>query len=95
MTMTNFDEGFKNYSHDGSDLSAIHTNRENLKTLGFNPDNNDDTVFGTGFVYCGAHRTAHSTGWCTVRLALKRPLHAATKTDALAEVLTLGYPHND
>lgn len=90
--MRNFDEDFKNFTPDGSDLSAIHANRENLKVLGFNTDNDDDTVFGSKFVYCAAHRTAHSTGWCTVRLAQKRPLHAETKADALTEVLALGYP---
>lgn len=91
--MLNFDEDFKNFISDGgSDLAAIHANRENLKTLGLNPDNNDDTVFGSRYVYCGAHRKAHSTGWCTVRLAHKRPLNSATRTEAMAEAEALGYP---
>jgi hypothetical protein len=90
--MLNFDEDFKNFTPDGSDLAAIHSNRENLKSLGINPDNDDDTVFGVKYIYCGAHRKAHATGWCTVRLALKRPLQAATKEEALAEAETLGYP---
>lgn len=90
--MLNFNEDFKNYAPDGGlDLAAIHTNRENLKTLGFDPDNNDDTVFGAKFVYCGAHCRSHSTGWCTVRLAMKRPLMAETRDEAIAEVAALGF----
>jgi hypothetical protein len=93
--MRNFDEDFKNFIPDGgSDLSAIHANRENLKTLGINPDNDDDTAFGAKYVYCGAHRKSHSTGWCTVRLAFKRPLRAETSADAMAETTVLGYPTN-
>lgn len=90
--MKNFDEDFKNFNPDSSDLAAIHFNRENLKTLGLNPDTDDDTVFETKYVYCAGHLKAHSTGWCTVRLALKRPLTSATKPEALTEVQNLGYP---
>lgn len=90
--MLNFDEDFKNFNPDGSDLAAIFHNKENLKTLGINPDKDDDTVFGTSYVYCGAHCAAHTTGWCTVRIALKRPLISATYTEALAEAEGLGFP---
>ena len=90
--MLNYDEDFKNFIPDGSDLAAIHSNRENLKRLGIDTEKDDDTVFGTKFIYCSAHRTTHSTGWCTVRLALKRPLHAETSAEAIAQVSALGYP---
>jgi hypothetical protein len=93
--MLNFDEDFKNFIPDGSDLAAIHSNRENLKRLGIDTDKDDDTVFGSKYVYCDGHRKTHSTGWCTVRLALKRPLTAETKEEALAEVAKLGYPTNN
>jgi hypothetical protein len=93
--MLNFDEDFKNYIPDGGmDLAARHANTENLKALGINPDNNDDTAFGAKYVYCGAHRKSHSSGWCTVRLAHKRPLRAETGPEAIAEVAALGYPTN-
>ena len=90
--MLNFDEDFKDFTPDGSSLAAIFANRQNLEKLGVDPDNKDDTVFGTKFIYCGAHCRSHSTGWCTVRLALKRPLSAETSEDAKAEVAALGYP---
>lgn len=90
--MLNFDEDFKGYlPSGGGDLMNIHQNRENLKALGIDPDS-EDTVFGSKFVYCGAHMRAHATGWCTVRLVLKRPLNAESSKDANAEVLALGYP---
>lgn len=91
-TMLNFDEAFKGYlPSGGGNLMNIHQNRENLKALGINPDD-EDTVFGSKFVYCGAHHKAHTTGWCTVRLALKRPLNASSSVEANTEVLALGYP---
>ena len=90
--MSNFDEDFKNFIPDGSNLSAIFANMQNLEKFGIDPENDDDTTFGTKFVYCGAHRRSHSTGWCTVRLALKRPLVAETSDEAMAEVAALGYP---
>lgn len=91
--MLNFDEDFKNYIPDGGmDLAARHANTENLKALGINPDSDDDTVFGAKYVYCGAHRKSHSSGWCTVRLAHKRPLVAETRDEAIAEVVALGFP---
>lgn len=90
--MLNFDEDFKNFVPDGSNLGAIFANMQNLEKLGIDPDKDDDTAFGTKFVYCGAHCRSHSTGWCTVRLALKRPLTAETSEDAMAEVRTLGFP---
>lgn len=91
--MLNFDEDFKNYIPDGGmDLAARHANTENLKTLGIDPDNDDDTAFGAKYVYCGAHRKSHSSGWCTVRLAHKRPLRAETSADAKVETIALGYP---
>lgn len=90
--MLNFDEDFKDFTPDGSSLAAIFANRQNLEKLGVDPDNEDDTVFGSKFIYCGAHRRSHSTGWCTVRLALKRPLTADTPDEAMAEVAALGYP---
>lgn len=89
--MLNFDEDFKNFNPDGSDLAVIHANRENLKALGL-PVDGEDTVFGAKYVYCGAHRKVHSTGWCTVRLALKRPLPGETKEEAFAEAEKLGFP---
>lgn len=90
--MLNFDEDFKNFIPYGSDLAAIHANRENLKRLGIDTEKDDDTVFGSQFIYWGAHRMPHTTGWCTVRLALKRPLDAATSAEALSQVAALGYP---
>lgn len=90
--MADFDEDYKNFIPDGSNLAAIFANKQNLEKLGIDPENDDDTAFGTKFVYCGAHRRSHSAGWCTVRLALKRPLVAETSDDAMAEVLVLGYP---
>jgi hypothetical protein len=94
--LLNFDEDFKNFKADGggSDLSAIHANRENLKALGL-PVDGEDTVFGAKYVYCAAHRKTHSTGWCTVRLASKRPLKSENRNEAIAEVAALGYPTND
>lgn len=88
--MLNFDEDFKHFQTDTADLLVLFQNKQNLKKLGIDVDG-DDTVFGAKFVYCNAHRVAHSTGWCTVRIANKRPLNAETNTEAHAEVLALGY----
>lgn len=90
--MLNFTEDFKNYTPTGGDnLEGIFHNRENLKALGIDPDG-ADTAFDAKYVYCGAHMRSHATGWCTVRLALKRPLEAQTGEEARAEVSSLGYP---
>jgi hypothetical protein len=90
--MLNFDEDFKNYNPaDGMDVKAGYLNRLNLEDLGIDPAAGDD-VFGAKFIYCGAHHRAHSSGWCTVRLALKRPLNAETEQDAKAEAKALGFP---
>lgn len=90
--MMNFDEDFKNYKPSGGgNLKFIDDNRQNLKALGVDPDGLD-TSFGSKFVYCGAHHEAHTSGWCTVRLALKRPLNAESWESARAEAEALGYP---
>lgn len=91
-SMLNVNEDFKGYLPSGGEnLQNIHENRLNLQRLGINPES-EDSVFGTPFVYCGAHMRAHTSGWCTVRLVLKRPLLAQTAAEAKAEVLELGLP---
>ena len=85
-----FDEAFANFQKDTSLLSALHYNRENLIALGFDPNTEDDMVFGARNVYCGAHCRVHGTGWCTVRLAQKRPLKAVDRAEAIAEATALG-----
>lgn len=89
--MLNLNEDFKDFmpTSGGSDLAAIHHNRANLTKLGIDPDGSD-TALEAEYVYCEAHCKVHSTGWCTVRLSLKRPLNARTKDEALAEASALG-----
>lgn len=90
--MLNFDEDFKNFNPDASNIGVSIENGNNLKELGLDPNSDDDTQFGADFVYCGSHMRSHSTGWCTVRLRGKRPLNAKTPEDARAEVQALGFP---
>lgn len=90
-----FDKAFANFQKDTALLSAIHYNRENLLALGFDPENDDDTVFGARNLYCGAHCRVHGSGWCTVRLAQKRPLKAVDRTEAIAEATALGLLSED
>jgi hypothetical protein len=59
--------------------------------LGIDPNGDDDTVFGTDYIYCSSHRRGHSTGWCTVRNVNKVPLNAPTAALAVEECRTLGY----
>jgi hypothetical protein len=64
------------------------------KTLiaqGVDPHGQVDTVLGVAFVHCHAHCRPHRTGWCTVSVADKTPLAAATETEALAESRALGF----
>jgi hypothetical protein len=89
--MSNFDNDFKDFQPNTSFLSALGHNSENLEKLGIDSAEVDDTVFGAKFVYCGSHHTAHSTGWCSVSVAAKRPLNAETKEEAFAEVSALGF----
>ena len=92
MTTLNVNEDFKDYRPSGgAELDNIHANGLNLLRLGIDPYG-EDSVFGTPFVYCGAHMRAHTSGWCTVRLVLKRPLNAQTAAEAKAEVAELGLP---
>lgn len=90
-----FDEAFANFEKDTSLLSAVWKNRENLIALGFDPETEDDTVFGARNLYCGAHCRVHGSGWCTVRLAQKRPLKAVDRTEAIAEATALGLLSDD
>jgi hypothetical protein len=85
-----FDEDFANFQKDTALLSATWANAQNLERLGIDPHNDDDTVFGARNLYCGAHRRVHGSGWCTVRLAQKRPLKAEDRADAIAEAIALG-----
>lgn len=90
--MLNINEDFKEYRPSGGEnLENIHKNGVNLLRLGIDP-HAEDSVFGTPFVYCGAHMRAHTSGWCTVRLVLKRPLTAQTAAEAKEEVAALGLP---
>lgn len=90
-----FDEAFANFEKDTSLLSAVWKNRENLIALGFDPETDDDTVFGARNLYCGAHCRVHGSGWCTVRLAQKRPLKSEDRADAIAEAAALGLLSED
>jgi hypothetical protein len=45
----------------------------------------DDTRYGTKFVYCDQHLRVHATGWCTVSCINKIPLLADTESEAVAE----------
>lgn len=85
-----FDEDFKDFRPDTSLLSAAYHNRVNLIRLGIDPDTDDDTVFGSKNIYCGAHVRVHGTGWCTVRLCQKRPLKSEDRNEAIAEAKALG-----
>lgn len=85
-----FDKDFKYFEPDTSYVFAVAHNSEILKGLGIDPELIDDTVFGATFVYCGSHNAVHSTGWCTVPVAGKRPLNSETKEEALAEAFRLG-----
>lgn len=52
-----------------SDLSTVKgeiKNREYQRSVGIDPDGEDDSVFETERVYCASHQKEHSTGWCTV-----------------------------
>lgn len=89
--MLNFDKDFKDFEPATSYIAAMIRNSQNLENLGIDPDASDDTVFGATFVYCGSHRNAHSTGWCSVPVASKRPLNAETIEAALTELVTLGF----
>lgn len=90
-----FDKDFANFQKDTQFLSATHANRENLLALGIDPEDDDDTVFGARQLYCGAHVRVHGSGWCTVRLAQKRPLKAVDRTEAIAEATALGLLSED
>lgn len=72
-------------------LSDYGPHAEYVKTLGVDPHSNDDTEFGTKFIYCASHLRSHSTGWCTVHNVQKVPLTADTTGEAIAEVITLGF----
>ena len=69
-------------------LEDTQRNSANLVRLGLIDEDKDgwlgedDTLFGTNFVYCGSHCRVHSTGWCTVSVAKKRPLRGETIEDA-------------
>lgn len=43
------------------------------------------------YVYCGSHRTAHATGWCTVPNRNKTPLRATTRDEAFSECRARGF----
>lgn len=44
------------------------------------------------WVYCTQHVRPHSTGWCTVAVADKRPLKAQTQDKAYEETVAIGWP---
>lgn len=90
-----FDEAFASFRKDTQYISATYENRLNLERLGFDPETDDDTVFGARNLYCGAHCRVHGSGWCTVRLAQKRPLKAVDRTEAIAEATALGLLSED
>jgi hypothetical protein len=95
VSYLDLDEDFKNFRKDTHYISATFENAQNLERLGIDPQNDDDTVFGVRNVYCGAHVRVHGTGWCTVRLAQKRPLKAVDRTEAIAEAKALGLLSED
>lgn len=90
-TPENFDENFKSFQVETEYVSSAWANRQNLERLGIDPDG-DDTVFGVENLYCAAHRRVHGAGWCTVRLAQKRPLKSSVREDAITEAKALGFP---
>lgn len=74
----------------------IMAGREAVKALGIDPSSDDDTAFGTEWVYCGQHLRPHATGWCTVSNGDKLPLFTPTGdfdeaySNARAECESLG-----
>lgn len=70
---------------------AYYARLDACKERGIDPYGADDTVFGTGFVFCHQHLRPHSTGWCTVSNADKTPLSGATLDEATAEVRAKGW----
>jgi hypothetical protein len=88
--MSNFNEDFKNFNPNTSFIHAQVANKANLERLEIDPMS-DDTIFGSKFVFCGAHRRAHKVGWCGVRISQKRPLDAENKTEAQVEIEALGF----
>lgn len=79
---------FDDFQCDTSDLGNLAKNRKVVEKLGLDNDG-PDTQFGVPFVYCGAHRRTHSAGWCTVRIAAKRPLRSKTEMEADKEARAL------
>jgi hypothetical protein len=72
-------------------LGGRHEARQWLRDHGISTEA-DDTVFGTKYIYCGAHVRPHESGWCTVGIDNKGPLQATEREAVYQEVRDLGLP---
>lgn len=76
---------FSNFNSNTSRLEYVLANEHKLHSLGIDLSA-PDTVFGTAFVYCSPHRSAHTAGTCNVPISRKCPLKATNYTEACTEV---------
>lgn len=62
---------------------VVRERGEYVRSVGADPESDDDTEFGTDWVYCGAHRRVHETGWCTVSNGQKTPLNVQSYNEGM------------
>jgi hypothetical protein len=59
-----------------------------IEGMGIDPNGQDDTVFGTDYIYCNSHLTTHEVGYCSVRNEYKAPL--IVKEDLTGRFISAG-----
>ena len=75
----------------GDMLADRATHEPYVRSLGVDPDSNDDTQFAVQFIYCDSHMRGHHVGWCTVRNVWKVPLETTVAEDVADECRERGY----
>lgn len=79
------------YPYSGMPMADQRARADYVSSLGVDPKSEDDTQFGTDWVYCGSHLKVHESGWCTVRNAAKTPLAVSSQGEGETQAREYGF----